>query len=297
VNQPASASGALQLRRRFVFRGNAAAFGGHIIRPKDIVLESSGASSLPVTGGRSVARIARTQFDDLFQIESASTFAEGLFEDRRQFLEFTNHRIEEDALTAATHVNAEVHGLAVGRKPRLTIKRLRAELHAKSPYGSGQPAIRVGNDVAIEGVDIDGHRLIVELDTAPFQRFDTHAKLLVAADDRAFVAESGESLFMRRPRNGEPAPPPTGRLIDASHGTLYATIVKSIRWDGAPFPGSRIDRHQVVLPDFGRVYFGELLVSYDCRRLTMVRMALGSDTGGTVSACDVEDDGGWSWTP
>lgn len=286
----------MDVRRRFIFRGSAAAFGGHIIRPKDIVLEAHGASSLPVTGGRSVARIAKTDFDGYFHVESASTFAEGLFEDRRQFLEFTNHRVEEDALAAVTTVRAEVEGMMVGRAPRLTIKKMRAELHARSPLGSGQAAIRIGDGVAIDGIDIDGHRLIVELDPAPFQRFDTHAKLLVAADDPAFVKASGDALFMKTARNGEPAPPPAGRLME-SGGTIYATLVKSIRWDGTPFPGSRIDGHKVTLPEFGRVYFGELLISSDCRRLTMVRMALGSDSGGSASGSDVQDNGSWGWSP
>lgn len=283
-------------RRRFIFRASAAAFGGHIIRPKDIVLEAPGASALPVTGGRSVATIPRTRFDDYFSIESAKTFTEGLFEDRKQFLDFTNHQIEQDALVAATQAIAEVNTMIVGRQPRLTIKHLRGELRARSPLGSSLPAVRVG-DLAVDGVDIDGHRLIVDLNPVPFQRFDTYAKLLVAADDPAFVKDSGDSLYMRTARKGETAPPPAGRLIVDSYGTIYATVVRSIRWDGAPFPGAEIERNYVSIPDFGRIFFGELLINTDYRRLTMVRMALGSDSGGSASGSDVQDNGGWGWTP
>lgn len=268
----------MNLRRRFVFRGCASAFGGHLIRPKDIVLESPGASALPVTGGRSVSTLSRTRFDEFFQIESASTFAEGLFEDRHRFLDFTNHKVEEDTLAAVTHVRAEVAGLVVGRKPRMTVKHLRSELHARSPLQSGQPSIKIGN-VAVDGVDIDGYKLVVELNTSPFQKCDTHAKLLVAADDPKFVEESN------------------GHYIQASYDTVYTTIVKSIRWDGKPFPGSQIEHNKVTLPDFGRVYFGELLISHDSRRLTMIRMALGSDSGGSASGADAQDNGGWSWVP
>src|SRR5438270_8350172 len=111
----------MDTRHRFVFHAHAAAFGGHIIRPKDLVLEAPGASALPPTGGRSVARIPRTHFDELFGVESASTFAEGLFEDRDQFREYTYHRVEQDTLVAKTVAWAEVHGLFAGRMPRLTI--------------------------------------------------------------------------------------------------------------------------------------------------------------------------------
>ncbi len=283
----------MDYRRRFVFSAGGAAFGGRIVRPKDIVLEANGASSLTVTGGRSVARIARTQFEDFFGIESASTFAEGLFDDPAQFLAFTNHQVEEQALRAVTRVAAEVNGLTVGRKPRLAVQRARAELTAVSALGSGQTAIRIGN-VALEGVSVDGHRLIVELNTAPFQRCDTHAKLLVAADDPAFVKESGDALFMTTHIDGRQGPPPAGRLLESGCGTVYATIVKSIRWDGPQFPGAAIDRNSVVIPDLGRVFFGELFIDQQSRRLTMVRFALGSDTGGIVAAADVRDNGMWS---
>jgi len=282
----------MDYQRRFIFRGCAAAFGGHIIRPKDLVLEAAGASALPVSGGRSVARLSKTTFDELFQIGGASTSAEGLFEDRGQFLAWTNHRVAEDALVAVTHAAADVEQLVVGRKPRLSIARLRAELHARSPLASGEPSIRVGDGTTIAGVDIDGHKLLVRLDLAPFQRFDTRARLLAAVDDPAFVKASGGALFLTTSVNGEAAPP-SGRLVER-HGTIFATIVTAITWDGAPFPGAVIDHNMVVVPDFGRIFFGELLVSSDSRRLTMVRCALGSETGGTACAADVQDNGMWS---
>jgi hypothetical protein len=281
----------MEHRRRFIFRGNAAAFGGRIVRPTDLVIEAPG-SSLPVTGGRSVARIPRTAFEDFFSVESASTFAEGRFDDARQLIEKTHHRVQEDSLTATTTVNADVVGLAIGRKPRLSIGHLHASLTAKSPLGSGEPAIQIGKDTAIDAVSVNGHRLIVELDLSPFQRCDTHAKLMTAADDHAFVRDSGRALFMQTPQHGHPAPG-AGRLLESYPGTLYATIVKSIKWDGDPFPGAQIDHNTVTIPDFGRVFFGELLISRSERRLTMVRGALGSDSGGDVGGGDVQDNGSW----
>jgi hypothetical protein len=276
------------------------------------VLEAPG-SSLPVTGGRSVANIPRTRCEDLFSVESAKTFAEGLFEDRDRFREYTHRRVEQDTLVASTRVYADVKGLSIGRTPRMTIARLRADFGARSPLGSGQPTITVADvkadgkhaskddgkegGVSIEGVEIDGHTLIVELNVEPFQRLNTHAKLLAAADEPEFVKASGDALLMRTARHGEAAPPPAGRLMQASYGTLYTTIVKSIYWQGRPFPESEIRGHKVILPKFGRVYFGELLISESSRRLTMVRWALGSDAGGDAAAADVQDNGGWSWSP
>jgi hypothetical protein len=278
---------------RYVFHSHAAAFGGRIVRPKDIVLEAAGASALLVTGGRSVAKLQRTTFDEFFEVESANTLTEGFFEDLKGFVDVTLHKAEEQGLTAVSRARAEIDGLAVGRKPRLTIAHIVAELTNRSAGHSGQPAIRIGKDVAIDGISIDRHRLVVELNTKPFLEHDTHAKLLAAADHSRFVEEAGESLFMSKRFAREPKTPAFRKLIRSGH-TIYATIVKSIRWDGKPFPKSEIHDNMVVLPEFGRVFFGELLISEHSRRLTMVRMALGSDAGGSASAGDVETNGTWS---
>jgi hypothetical protein len=278
---------------RYVFHSHAAAFGGRIVRPKDIVLEAGGASALLVTGGRSVAKLPRTQFDEFFDVESANTLAEGFFEDTAALVEVTHRRAQEQTLTALSRARTEVNGLAVGRKPRLLVGRIRAELTNRSAGHSGQPSIKVSKDTVIDGISIEGFRLVVELHTRPFIQHDTHAKILAAVDDPKFVSKSGESLFMSKRFGGESKTPPFRKLI-RSGGTVYATIVKSIRWDGKPFPKSEIHDNMVVLPEFGRVFFGELLISEYSRRLTMVRMALGSDAGGSASAGDVETNGSWS---
>jgi hypothetical protein len=278
---------------RYVFHSHAAAFGGRIVRPKDIVLEAGGASALLVTGGRSVAKLQRTEFDEFFVVESANTLAEGFFEDKAAFVEVTHRRTLEQTLTAISRARTEVNGLAIGRKPRLAIGRIRAELANRSAGHSGQPSIRIGKDTVIDGISIEGHKLVVELNTKPYIRYDTHAKLLAAMDDAKFLSESGETLFMSK-RFGTDSKTPAFRKLLRRGNTLYATIVKSIRWVGKPFPKSEIHDNMVVLPTFGRVFFGELLIAEYSRRLTMVRMEMGSDSGGSASAGDVESNGGWS---
>ncbi len=289
----AAADNPMDNRRRYIFRGNAAAFGGHIIRPDNLVLEAHGASSLPVTGGRSVSRVGPPPQNPYFHIDSAETFAEGLFENHDQFREFTFGRVEQDALVAVTRVRVDVRGFRLGDQVRLSVKRILAELHSRSPRASNQPTVQIG-DVAVDGIDINGHRLVVDLDPSPFQRCDTHAKLLVAADDPEFVKQWGGALFMQTPRDGERPVPPYGRLVQAG-GLISATLVKSIRWEGEPYPGSKIVGNCVEIePDFGRIYFGELLINEYARRLTMVRAAMGSGGGGSASGGDVDSNGSWS---
>ena len=282
----------MELRRRFIFRGNAAAIGGRIVRPTDLIIDSSTASSLTVAGGRSRAKAGATRFGEWISFGGAATSAEGLFDDVKQQIEVTHGRVAEDTLTTSTRVNADVTTLSVGDKPKLTIKRLHASLNAKSPAGSGEPPIAVGNDTVIDGAAIGGFGLIVTLAIPLFQRYDTQSKLLTAADDPQFVKRSGGHLFMKSAARGKGAPPPA-RLLQ-TYGTTYATIVTSIKWADKPYPGATIDQHVVTVPDFGKIFFGELLITDQSRRLTMLRLELGSPIGGFVACAEVEDNGSWS---
>ena len=106
-----------------------------------------------MSGGRSVAKIPRTNFGGFASFESASTLAEGLFDDLDGAIALSNHEVREDSLTATTRVRAEVRKLTVGRDQRLKIARLAAELQARSPGVSGEPPI-VPGDTLVEGVTI-----------------------------------------------------------------------------------------------------------------------------------------------
>jgi hypothetical protein len=45
--------------------------------------------------------------------------------------------------------------------------------------------------------------------------------------------------------------------------------------------------------DFGKIFFGELLISQGSRRLTTMRLELGSHEGGGGGGPEVDVGGGW----
>jgi hypothetical protein len=289
----------MDFKRRYLFHGHASAIGGRIVRhknkPTDLIIETAADSALTPVGGRSHSRVAGKNFEGLVSFGSAETFAEGLFENHRQVIAASHGRLAEDALVATTRVSADIRDLVVGIKPQLTVKRLRATLHSRSPYASGQPSIQpieARKQTVIEGVFIDGHELLVELNTPIFRQYDTHAKLLTAADDPRFVTRHGHHLFMRSGVDKRQVPP-TGRLV-ISHYAIHGTIVSRLRWRGKPFPGAHIDHNSVKIPKFGRVFFGEFLITERSRRLTMMRANLGSPIGGQIAAASSEPNGEWS---
>ena len=134
----------MDFRRRFIFRGNAAAIGGRIVRPTDVLIDSSTASSLTVAGGRSTRRPAPPASASGSASAARATSAEGLFDDVKQQIEL---HLQPRRRRHLDDVHARARGrdgLVVGDKPKLTVKRLRASLNSKSPLGSGEPAIAVG---------------------------------------------------------------------------------------------------------------------------------------------------------
>jgi hypothetical protein len=277
----------MELRRRFVFRGNAAGFGGRIVRPNDVILQSTGGSCLPVTGGRSAWSENNVDLADFVRLRSSSTSAEGRLDDTKKAIELSHGRGEEGTLTTTTRVRAEVRDLTVGAKPfpLLKVNSVRATLTATSPSDGYEPSIKLHDDTAFDDISINGHQLDVEIEKTIFQRHDTHTALLKAADDPGWVKEHGHHFYMNTPARGG--------LVRGS-GYILGTIVKRIKWRDRPFDGAEIDENSLIVKDFGTIFFGEILINASARRLTMLRLKLGSPTGGDAVFVEVDTNGSWS---
>ena len=282
----------MKLKPRFVFHANAAAIGGRIARPKDLAIDTPAASSLTAAGGRSTAKAEKGRIGDVIQFGSASTFAEGLFDDLGKWADTLCGDSSEDSLTVTTAVNSEVRNLVVNARATFTARRVYGGFVAKSPKGSGETSISLDPGTAFEGIALGGYKLLVELNAPVFQRFDTLSKLRTAADTPKFVKEYGASLFMTAAVPGRTAASRQGRFVE-SGGTIYGTIVKSLRWAGKPYPGAEIDDNVITIPDCGDIYFGEIYIS-DCRRrLTMLRLDLCCPAPMRLMMADTEDNGSW----
>jgi len=282
----------MKLKPRFVFHGNSAAIGGRIGKPKDIVIETTAASSLTAVGGRSVSKAGKGNYGDLVSFGSASTFAEGLFDDQKKWTETICGDLEEDKLSATTKVSAEVRDLLVNAKAAFTAKRINGGFVSKSAKGSGEPTLRLDDDTVFEGVALGNNKLIVEINTTLFQRYDTLSKLRTAADDPKFVREHGACLFMKTAVPGRTTASPAGRFVESA-GRIYGTIVRSIRWADKPFPGAVIDHNVITISDCAEIYFGEIFISRSSRRLTMLRIHSCCSPAMSFMASDSEDNGTW----
>ena len=98
-------------------------------------------------------------------------------------------------------------------------------------------------------------------------------------------------MFLRP--GGQPTEP---EQLPEAGGVAKCTLVQEMVWANAPHPTATIDGHALIIPDFGRVFFGEMVITECSRRLTMVRCQLGSADGGELSAAEGEANG-HTWPP
>jgi len=279
--------------RRFAFHGHAAALSGRIVRvgegTKAKFIKNSfidlPAAALPAAGGRSTAKLSRKQLTDatvrsFVRFDSATALSEGVFEDAKAHFEATLGKRASNTLAPMTRVSADVRGLDVGLKGHvhMIIKRVRGGFTSKKGTAGGEAAIELNKETGFDGntvrfVDARGkaYNLVVGI-----QRDVFHAHHTLSA----LAASSGGPALRR-----------------ADDGAMHGTIVKPLAWKGQEFPGSTIDPDQpgaVSVPGFGRVFFGEIALAPQQRRLTMVRVALGSPVGGDIGCVDVMDNGSLS---
>jgi hypothetical protein len=260
--------------RRFVFHGAASALSGRVYRPRTIagVVSSPAASALTVAGGLSRSEVAkRLRVAPWLTIDRAMTEAEGRFDDARQAIEMSHHRVAQDTLTTSTRVSAVIEGFDLRLDPnRLTASLLRATLQGTNPTDKTGTPVHLGRDTDVKGLQIDGHALTVVIDRDRFEKADTFEKIAAT-----------EPSIRKRPRRG------------AAAAVMLTTIVRELKWTKNPHPKARIDGNVVEVPDFGRIILGEMLVTAEARRLTLLRLELGSPTGILIGFNDVQTDGSW----
>ncbi|MBS1858623.1 MAG: hypothetical protein JST11_24855 [Acidobacteria bacterium] len=273
--------------KHYVFHASACAAAARIRRPKPMTMPAHGAAALPITGGESRADHPTCKWPEqpeagaahYLTFDSVLSHVNGDFEDAAQATAMTRGEVPVESLAALTGVTSEVRNVSV--MGRVTAARVVMKLQARSV--TWEPSIRCEGSV-LEGVAVDGHPVSITLATDFFSQHDTLAKLGDACGTpthRHCFFDGGEGArhgFVHR------------------NGTGKATLVKEITWAGPAHPNATIDGHCITIPDFGKVYFGELFVTAASRRLTMMRFQLGSPVGGEICLAS-GDTNGSQWPP
>jgi hypothetical protein len=277
----------------YFYHASAYGLAGEIERPVRQSIDAQAATTLSSSGGRGANNFGKFSVDPFIYFDSAYTEVGGSF--------------DEDHNIHTTYAYAVVEGLNIADV--VTADRVVARMVSYSP--------EVGNEDGEHSYDITGshfdnlriagHLIDVKLATHTFNQHDTYSKLAKAysnggADDllpwgkqdkkRLDALASAESSY--RALNGiggrikswlnwkKAAPKEDGRSYlcsAAGHLDLQQTVGES---ELQGFGGI------ILIPKFGVVRLGEVIIHPDYRRLIMFRVqmcsgAAGSTDGGTTT--------------
>jgi len=80
----------------------------------------------------------------------------------------------------------------------------------------------------------------------------------------------------------------SGRMAEESNGVILCSLVKNIT---ANCPGVTVQGHVLTVEHFGKIYIGEVLSEAGFKRISMLRMELGSPHEGLLNAAEASING------
>jgi hypothetical protein len=273
--------------RRFIFHGNAVAAEVIINRVGDDrtrrVSPIQGQSSLPVIGGHSESVVPSSDpdFKDIFSYGECRTQADGFL----------------DRQTATTTVTSSVRDVRMTNRPSkgesedMSPIEFRSEFLSvtlRSTHGpKGEPRIVFAEEPHFDGLYLNNLPIQVEL-RRPFMDLSRRSDLDKRfRTNRKFYDDCRNAFLLAKPGSL----PAFGRGLPSYNGYTLCSIVQRIHWGDQTIEG-----HVLTKKGFGTIYFGEMLVSDNNRRLVLVRIKMGSDTDADSSLCESDPNGGW-WPP
>ena len=256
----------------FLYHGYAHAFGGWVEQDNRYRPVSSVASSvLPLCGGKGSARerdfrfTAKGRKSDFFvSIGEAVTEVDGIVTS------------EGDEGVYRTTVRSIVDDLTVNDVVHVShLEAVMESIHPKwtpdeRKRGVPKPEAKVRLGMSrIDHMTVDGKSVTVTIDPN-IDDFTTYSGM----------CERMSNAASRMRANMKTQPPYAADLEKIESKTVArGSIVSSVSGKGLDISGTSID-----VPDFGRIYVGELFVSHGTRRLNMLRFNLGCDNCGDLAA-------------
>lgn len=232
--------------RQFLYNGSAVGFAGRIKAPFDEVVEAQAPVSLGVVGGYASARVDNFRRHEIFSFASAHTQVSGIYSAKSRAFETLISGVLE-GLNILDMVKADyLVGRLMSSHPEEPPED-RPDEPTITPAGSEFGKIRVA-----------GYELTPVIDVNVFNRVCSYTELCQKVGDDAGLRERFHVS------EGDATPP--------ARGLLVGSIVSGIRGGG---PGVEIEGNTVRVPGFGKLHFGEFVISQYSRRLVMLRAELG----------------------
>jgi hypothetical protein len=259
----------------FYYHAEANALGGFIEKPFAKIIPSQSSVSLPPVGGHATLRTASFNFEEIVSCRSAYTRVSG-----------SQSREDGPWSTLATCVIEGLNILEV-----VAADRVVAQISADYPAYGGPPRFSLAGS-RFEGLRLGGR-----------EGFPVLASGLLQPPAGSDKSQSQSTLASFEQTAREQA----GKIVKAAEEDddreEYRWLVERFGWLGSdrepgedrwvlcslvngvdPEVPGRSFGHVVEIPDFGRIFLGELLVTSSSIQLTMIRAELGCGVTAQVSA-------------
>jgi hypothetical protein len=269
----------------FFYHAHGTAISGAITRPVSHVIDTTASTALPIIGGAASAAAGNTVFNhpqlgNILSFKSASTQLAGSFNDSDR--------------THNTLITVTVEGLNV--LDTVTADRIVLKLSAQHNSSEEEGHI-IPLGSSFENLKIAGHPVEVELDHELFAGCDTYAGFKARyKKDKVFRGrvrkqflwgdydpDTPQFLTDRfKWHTGEDTPP-------ESKGLVPCTLVKSVKHNQPKV--LKTYGNVIIVPQFGKVFLGEMIVKNSARYVTMIRLELGSPIAGNMAIAMLQGNG------
>jgi hypothetical protein len=270
-----NAGGSSSRFRSFVFRGNAVAAAGHLVsfRQKPVPLSPDtitvhGESSLPVVGGvsESSLRPRRLAFRESIQYGQCQTFAAGVVNGDTA-VTIVASAVDDVRVTARPTAEDQVPHL---RSVSFRADRLSIAIRSTHPDGA-----EAQFDLLREPETDNMHLVLTDVN-----RKEREISLRLEFDRELLSCRTFSELRKSEQFGRHATRQPNGYII--------TSIVRRIYRDNQPIEG-----YVLREPGLGTIYFGEVLINDHNRRITLVRVEMGSDLEGRATMASADPNGIW----
>ena len=266
------------IQKIYSLRADANALGGYLEKPLEKAIPILAPVSLPAVGGVATARSEAFTLDEIVSCSAAYTRVSG-----------RENPVRGTISSSSLLVTAVVEDLNILEVVRA--ERVVAQVSIDISSGSALEISLAGS--GFEGLWLAGQKCRPELNE------DLQRPGLTWEDVRGAGLKQGEKLLPdfqkhseaayqwalsrhrrmssdpKKPADGDSAGKPVGG------GSAQASLVNSLPVSGAAWSCG----HVVHIPHFGRIIFGELLISRETVQLVAIRAELGCVTAGRITAC------------
>ncbi len=283
------------IQRHFLYHADANPIGGTIHRPFNGFVPSRTSVSLPLVGGFIERQHKGRKWKDIVSYESESTHVSGAKKD------------DPDG-PWTTQVSATVTGLNILEV--ITADKIVAQLSVAHPHDGGEPTVSVigsqFENLRISGKKIEPvirYDLFSEHDGSseqdPKKRYPKKSWLRQEKFLEKATAQKAQAKDKYAKKyNGKPLPGWVRHhfhWFDSEQGLNDRDYIVCSLIDHLPelpegFPGV-VCGNAIHIFDFGKVFFGEVIVHHKTFTVSMIRAQLGSPVGGGISAATVRSNG------